>query len=75
MITVNFDGEQGQGAGVEREWLASLSKELYNPNNALFRVCNDGNLQPNESSYINPDHHQYFRFAGRIVALAIYNEV
>ena len=74
-FNVVFEGEEGSGAGVRREWFDEVSAELFNPDNALFLRCNDGTLQPNPASAINQDHLSYFRFAGRVIALAIYHSV
>lgn len=74
-FNIVFDGEEGSGAGVRREWFDEISKELFDPNNALFLFCHDGTLQPNPHSGINNDHLSYFRFAGRVIALAIYHSV
>eukprot|EP00731_Ephydatia_muelleri_P024595 Em0016g866a len=35
-FSVRFAGEAGMGAGVRREWFDSLSKEILNPDYALF---------------------------------------
>ena len=74
-FNVIFEGEEGSGAGVRREWFAETSKEIFNPNNALFLLCHDGTLQPNPASSIHLDHLSYFKFAGRLIGLAIYHSV
>jgi len=68
-----FEGEGGVGAGVRREWFRVLAAEIFDPNNALFTNYHDGSVQPNSSSQINQDHLSYFRFAGRLIGLAIYH--
>ncbi|CAI9718982.1 E3 ubiquitin-protein ligase HACE1 isoform X1 [Octopus vulgaris] len=73
-ISVKFEGEKGMGLGVVREWFDVLSKEILNPDYALFTQSTDGcTFQPNSNSSINPDHLNYFRFAGHILGLALYH--
>ncbi|XP_065646251.1 E3 ubiquitin-protein ligase HACE1 isoform X3 [Hydra vulgaris] len=74
-ISVRFQGEEGMGAGVTREWLDLLIKEIVNPDCALFTLSADGStFQPNSNSFVNPDHLSYFHFAGRIMGLALYHK-
>lgn len=55
-----------------REWFDILSNEIVNPDYALFTQSADGTtFQPNSNSYVNPDHLNYFRFAGQILGLAL----
>jgi E3 ubiquitin-protein ligase HACE1 len=73
-LTIRFAGEAGMGSGVKREWFDNLSREVLNPDYALFTQSADGaTFQPNSHSDINPDHLSYFRFAGRMMALAVYH--
>lgn len=39
---------------------------------ALCR-CSGTTFQPNSNSAVNPDHLNYFRFAGQILGLALYH--
>jgi hypothetical protein len=74
-IEVRFSDERGVGAGVLREWLTVLARDLFDQRNALFAPSADGvRLQPNAASFANPDCLSYFAFAGRVVALAIVHE-
>ncbi|XP_077159406.1 E3 ubiquitin-protein ligase HACE1 isoform X3 [Paroedura picta] len=71
-IAVRFHGEEGMGQGVVREWFDILSNEIVNPDYALFTQSADGTtFQPNSNSSVNPDHLNYFRFAGQILGLAL----
>ncbi|UKK00161.2 E3 ubiquitin-protein ligase HUWE1 [Theileria orientalis] len=75
-LTVSFGGEEGVDAGgLTREWYTILSKEIFNPNYALF--TREGRKQefnhPNPLSAINPDHLNYFKFIGRIIGKALYD--
>ncbi len=71
-----FEGEEGQDAGgLLREWYLIISKEIFNPDYALFMI-NPGDrvtYMPNPSSHFNPNHLSYFRFIGRIIAKAIFD--
>uniref|UniRef100_A0A0R3R759 HECT-type E3 ubiquitin transferase n=1 Tax=Brugia timori TaxID=42155 RepID=A0A0R3R759_9BILA len=70
-----FEGEEGQDAGgLLREWFSIITREIFNPNYALF-ITSPGDrvtYMINKSSYINPEHLEYFKFVGRIIAKAIY---
>ncbi|XP_032999391.1 E3 ubiquitin-protein ligase HACE1 isoform X1 [Lacerta agilis] len=71
-IAVRFHGEEGMGQGVVREWFDILSNEIVNPDYGLFTQSADGTtFQPNSNSSVNPDHLNYFRFAGQILGLAL----
>ncbi|XP_078068547.1 E3 ubiquitin-protein ligase HACE1 isoform X2 [Mustelus asterias] len=73
-VAVRFHGEEGMGQGVVREWFDILSSEIINPDYALFTQSADGTtFQPNSNSSVNPDHLNYFRFAGQILGLALYH--
>ncbi|KAL5009519.1 hypothetical protein ScPMuIL_011824 [Solemya velum] len=75
-IALRFDGEEGMGQGVVREWFDVLSREILNPDYALFTQSADGcTFQPNSNSAINPDHLSYFRFAGQMLGLALYHRI
>lgn len=73
---VVFEGEEGQDAGgLLREWYLIISKEIFNPMYALFRTSPGDRVTyiPNPSSHYNPNHLSYFKFVGRIIAKAIYD--
>lgn len=74
-LQVEFNGEEGNDAGgLTREWFLHLSKEIFNPNYALFQTSATGEtFQPNPHSKINPDHIKYFKFVGIIVGKALYD--
>jgi len=74
-MTVHFMGEEGMDAGgLTREWFLIMSREIFNPNYALFRNAADSQVvfQPNKFSYWNPEHIDFFKFVGRFVGKAIY---
>jgi HECT-domain (ubiquitin-transferase) len=58
--------------GLTREWYLVLSREIFNPNYALFTAAADGaTFQPNPLSMINMNHLDYFKFVGRVIGKAI----
>eukprot|EP00045_Choanoeca_perplexa_P015924 m.207377 g.207377 ORF g.207377 m.207377 type:complete len:770 (-) comp17122_c0_seq25:781-3090(-) len=73
-FAVQFHNEAGHGEGVKREWFSLLSKELFDPDYALFEPSEDGAVI-NPASGINTDHLSYFKFAGRLLALAFIHRV
>ena len=75
-MQINFQGEEGIDAGgVTREWYMVLSREIFNPNYALFTCAADGaTFQPNEHSHVNNNHLDYFKFVGRVIGKAICDE-
>ncbi|CAH1799724.1 unnamed protein product [Owenia fusiformis] len=74
-LAVRFDNEDGMGQGVMREWFDVLSREILNPDYALFTQSADGStFQPNSNSSVNPDHLNYFEFAGQAMGLALYHK-
>ena len=76
-LRVSFLGEEGVDAGgLTREWYGLLSREMFNPNYALFVPSANGvSFQPNSKSYINPDHLSFFKFVGRIIGKALCDNV
>jgi len=73
-INIQFQDEEGMGEGVTREWFNVLLPEIVNPEYGLFSQSADGcTFQPSSQSAVNPDHIAYFRFAGRILGLAMFN--
>jgi E3 ubiquitin-protein ligase HUWE1 len=75
-LHVTFQNEEGVDAGgLSREWFLTLSKQMLNPDKALFLPSVNGlTFQPNPASGIQPDHLGYFRFAGQVVAKALWDE-
>ncbi|KAK3600176.1 hypothetical protein CHS0354_039470 [Potamilus streckersoni] len=71
-----FEGEEGQDAGgLLREWYIIISREIFNPMYALFRTSPGDRVTYtiNPSSHCNSNHLSYFKFVGRIIAKAIYD--
>ena len=61
--------------GLAREWFFLLSHEMLNPMYCLFEYASKNNysLQINPASYVNPHHLTYFKFVGRVIALALFH--
>jgi len=71
-----FEGEEGQDAGgLLREWYVIISREIFNPNYALYKASPGDRVTYtiNDSSHINSNHLCYFKFVGRVIAKAIYD--
>ncbi|XP_042202600.1 LOW QUALITY PROTEIN: E3 ubiquitin-protein ligase HUWE1-like, partial [Callorhinchus milii] len=75
-LYIVFEGEEGQDAGgLLREWYMIISREMFNPMYALFRTSPGDRVTYtiNPCSHCNPNHLSYFKFVGRIVAKAVYD--
>lgn len=75
-LFITFRGEEGLDyGGVAREWFFLLSHEVLNPMYCLFEYADKNNysLQINPASSINPEHLSYFKFVGRIIAMALFH--
>lgn len=75
-LFISFKGEEGLDyGGLAREWFFLLSHEMLNPMYCLFEYASKNNysLQINPASYINPHHLTYFKFVGRVIALALFH--
>ncbi|KAJ6222788.1 hypothetical protein RDWZM_001333 [Blomia tropicalis] len=73
---VVFDNEEGQDAGgLLREWYTIISREIFNPNYALFTTSPGDRVtyMINSASHCNSNHLSYFKFVGRVIAKAIYD--
>ncbi|KAG0602413.1 hypothetical protein M758_10G012700 [Ceratodon purpureus] len=76
-VSVEFATEEATGPGVLREWFSMICREIFNPQNALFLACPNDRRRffPNPASGVNPGHLTYFRFCGRVIALALMHRV
>ncbi|MGH0140167.1 UNVERIFIED_CONTAM: hypothetical protein FKN15_070494 [Acipenser sinensis] len=75
-VYIVFEGEEGQDAGgLLREWYMIISREMFNAMYALFRTSPGDRVTYtiNPSSHCNPNHLSYFKFVGRVVAKAVYD--
>jgi E3 ubiquitin-protein ligase HUWE1 len=74
-LNIRFHGEEGVDAGgVTREWFQVLSRQMFDPNYALFRpVSSDRTtFHPAGLSGVNDEHLLFFKFIGRIIGKALY---
>ena len=74
-LSIRFNGEEGVDAGgVTREWFQVLSRQMFNPDYALFiPVASDRTtFHPNKLSKVNEEHFLFFNFIGRIIGKALY---
>lgn len=76
-LWIEFDGEEVLDyGGASREWFYLLSKEMFNPYYGLFEYSAADNytLQINPiSGLCNEEHLSYFKFIGRVAAMAVYH--
>lgn len=75
-LDIKFKGEAGIDAGgVTREWYQVLSRQMFNPDYALFTAVasDETTFHPNRTSYINPEHLSFFKFIGRVIGKAIHD--
>ena len=74
-FNIRFHNEEGVDAGgVTREWFQVLARQMFNPDYALFNpVASDRTtFHPNNLSSINQEHLEFFKFIGRIIGKALY---
>jgi E3 ubiquitin-protein ligase HUWE1 len=75
-LEIHFNGEEGVDAGgVTREWYQVLSRQIFDPNYALFiPVASDKTtFHPNRTSWVNPEHLSFFKFVGMIIGKAVFD--
>ena len=75
-LNITFQGEEGVDAGgLVREWFSILAREIFNPNYALFTPASGrpSTFLINPASSVNPDHIHYFKFCGRFIGKAVYD--
>lgn len=76
-LYVSFAGEDGLDyGGPSREFFFLLSRELFNPYYGLFEYsANDTyTVQVSPMSAFVDNHHEWFRFAGRVLGLALIHQ-
>ncbi|KAL3519372.1 hypothetical protein ACH5RR_017521 [Cinchona calisaya] len=76
-LFMEFKNEEATGPGVLREWFFLVCQEIFNPQNALFMACPKDRRRffPNPASKVDPLHLDYFKFCGRVVALALMHKI
>lgn len=76
-LFMEFKNEEATGPGVLREWFCLVCQAIFDPQNALFVACplDRRRFFPNPASKVDPLHLRYFRFAGRVIALALMHKI
>ena len=75
-LAIQFQGENGAGDGVRREWFESTAAVIVDERRGLFASKDGGRtLQPNPHSELagGADHLSYFALLGRIAGLSLYH--
>jgi hypothetical protein len=75
-FSITFKGEQGQDAGgLLREWYTIITREIFNPNYALFITAPGDRVayMINKMSHVNQEHLSYFTFIGHFIAKAVFD--
>ncbi|CAM8988220.1 unnamed protein product [Rhodiola kirilowii] len=72
-FTIYFNNEVAAGLGVMREWFFLVFKEIFITLKALFitNPCDQRRFYINPASSVEPKHLEYFKFCGRMIALAL----
>ncbi|KAJ4905755.1 E3 ubiquitin-protein ligase UPL5 [Raphanus sativus] len=76
-LFMEFKNEEATGPGVLREWFYLVCQEIFTPGRTLFLRSADDfrRFSPNPASKVDPLHLDYFKFTGRVVALALMHNV
>jgi len=70
-----YAGEEGQDAGgLLREWFSIITREIFNPDYALFQTAPGDRVtyMINPSSYINIEHLDYFKVIFHVLLNVFY---
>lgn len=76
-LLIRFYEEDGvDGGGLTREWFQVLARQIFNPDYCLFHSTTTDKIthQPNRASSVNSNHLQLFKFVGRFIGKAIYDQ-
>jgi E3 ubiquitin-protein ligase HACE1 len=75
-IGVRFEGENGTGDGLRREWFDGIVSEMLDLTRGLF-ISKDGGRSlvpnPHSATTAGADHLSYFALLGRIAGLALFH--
>ncbi|KAJ0250241.1 E3 ubiquitin-protein ligase UPL5 [Hirschfeldia incana] len=76
-LFMEFKNEEATGPGVLREWFYLVCQEIFSPGRTLFLRSADDfrRFSPNPASKVDPLHPDYFKFTGRVIALALMHNV
>ncbi|KAG6392383.1 hypothetical protein SASPL_146600 [Salvia splendens] len=79
-----FKNEEPTGPGVLREWVFLVCQAIFNPQKALFVACSNDHRRFYPSAgkerhlilcKVDPLHLEYFRFSGKMIALALMHKI
>ncbi|KAI6172338.1 HECT-type E3 ubiquitin transferase [Aphelenchoides besseyi] len=80
-IRVKFINQQGLDEagidqdGVFKEFLEITLKKVFDPELNLFKSTSNNLLYPSNTSYIQENHLDYFKFVGRMLGKAVYEGI
>ena len=77
-LSIHFLDELAEDAGgLAREWFSLITEEIFNPDRGLFKRSNTKELTYiiDPTSKDNPLMKEYFEFAGKVIAKAIFERV
>ncbi|KAG8852075.1 hypothetical protein FRB91_007040 [Serendipita sp. 411] len=81
-LAITFIDQFGQeeagidGGGVFKEFLTSLSREVFDTNRGLWLATKQQELYPNSHSYAKESHQlNWYRFIGRVLGKALYEGI
>ncbi|KAG8812122.1 hypothetical protein FRC17_002178 [Serendipita sp. 399] len=81
-LAITFIDQFGQeeagidGGGVFKEFLTSLSREVFDTNRGLWLATQQQELYPNSHSYAKEPHQlNWYRFIGRVLGKALYEGI
>ena len=74
-LYIRYSGEAGIDAtGLTRDFYTELSKAMLNTQYFLFTLTSNGvTFHPDQQSHVNSDHLNYFKFIGKVIGKAIYD--
>lgn len=75
-LRIQFKNEEGlDSGGPIKEWFNLVIKEALNPNLGYFKFSSDNKLtiRPSLDGKIDPYYKRFYRFVGRMIGLAIFN--
>jgi E3 ubiquitin-protein ligase HUWE1 len=60
--------------GLTRDFYIELSRAMFVPDYSLFTLTSNGvTFHPNNQSHVNPEHLNFFKFIGRMIGKAIFD--
>jgi E3 ubiquitin-protein ligase HUWE1 len=74
-MQVEFLGEDGvDGGGLFKEWISTMSQEIFNEDMALFiKSASGSTYYPNPKSTVQPNYIEMFTFVGKVFGKALWD--